>query len=455
MSRLSGDRSPWPRVSITCVLVYTAALVVWLLVKPASSAIVGAVDNVAQFLSLLLVLPLCFDLRPRWAGRYGNSRLAPVSRPAQRWAPTLLGLAVLSEALGQIIYTAYQDVFRVNPMPFPSWADPVYLSLYPSLLLAILFLPARRLPRAVRTRVLLDGLMVMAAIVTFSWYFILGPTVLQSGVSSLSGIVGAAYPLCDLVLIACLVLLSHHLGDRRVRPAVVLLACALGVIVVTDSIYDVQQLHSAYVTGELLDIGWPPGYTLLGVAARALRLSWADAPARRGGADSVSAVSNDHSADRPLWRVLLPYAVLPPVMALVIIALRASGDPRLAAGVAIGGGTLAVLVVARQLVALVENNRLYRETVAYTRSLEALNREVRETYDSNRALQEANALLETTAMTDALTGLPNRLLLNNRLGQALQSRTALALLLMDLDRFKDVNDTLAVCRREAGSPSCP
>jgi diguanylate cyclase (GGDEF)-like protein/PAS domain S-box-containing protein len=50
------------------------------------------------------------------------------------------------------------------------------------------------------------------------------------------------------------------------------------------------------------------------------------------------------------------------------------------------------------------------------------------------------------AYHDALTGLPNRVLLNDRLGQALASSqrnsTRGALMILDLDRFKDVNDTL-------------
>jgi len=50
------------------------------------------------------------------------------------------------------------------------------------------------------------------------------------------------------------------------------------------------------------------------------------------------------------------------------------------------------------------------------------------------------------AYHDALTGLPNRVLLNDRLGQALASAnrtgTRGALMILDLDRFKDINDTL-------------
>ena len=54
--------------------------------------------------------------------------------------------------------------------------------------------------------------------------------------------------------------------------------------------------------------------------------------------------------------------------------------------------------------------------------------------------------LEHLALHDTLTGLPNRTLLGDRLRQALLSaqreRSAIALLIMDLDRFKEVNDSL-------------
>ena len=54
--------------------------------------------------------------------------------------------------------------------------------------------------------------------------------------------------------------------------------------------------------------------------------------------------------------------------------------------------------------------------------------------------------MQVLAQTDSLTGLPNRSVLRERLRQALEGtrdhRTSLALLVLDLDRFKDVNDTL-------------
>ena len=61
-------------------------------------------------------------------------------------------------------------------------------------------------------------------------------------------------------------------------------------------------------------------------------------------------------------------------------------------------------------------------------------------------LQQQKSILDFQAHHDALTSLPNRVLLSSRIGQAIQkaSRTgnAFALLFIDLDRFKKINDSL-------------
>lgn len=61
-------------------------------------------------------------------------------------------------------------------------------------------------------------------------------------------------------------------------------------------------------------------------------------------------------------------------------------------------------------------------------------------------LADQNAVLESLALQDALTGLPNRRLLMDRLSLAIvharRNRCTMAVMFLDLDGFKEINDTL-------------
>ncbi|HEX3833393.1 MAG TPA: EAL domain-containing protein [Solirubrobacteraceae bacterium] len=76
----------------------------------------------------------------------------------------------------------------------------------------------------------------------------------------------------------------------------------------------------------------------------------------------------------------------------------------------------------------------------------AMIEDITEHKHAERELIEQAALNEYQALHDPLTGLPNRVLFGERIGQAIRharrNRGQLAVLLMDLDRFKEVNDSL-------------
>jgi diguanylate cyclase (GGDEF)-like protein len=65
--------------------------------------------------------------------------------------------------------------------------------------------------------------------------------------------------------------------------------------------------------------------------------------------------------------------------------------------------------------------------------------------DLHRQLEEKNRLLEQAALTDALTGLPNRRAIDawaaHQLAAAVRHRFSFWVVLIDLDHFKHVNDT--------------
>jgi two-component system cell cycle response regulator len=392
-------------------------LLAWLLLKPGTPGFFQAVDNVAQALVEGIAVVLCVGPGLQF-GRRRRSSPSPSAQVAARagrsWVPILLGLGILSMCLGQSTYTFYEQVLHLQPAPFPSWSDAGYLGVYPFLFLGIVLLPTSSLSRLTRSRVLLDSLMLMTAVVTFSWYFILGPTTLQGYDSVFAKLVGAAYPTSDLALVFCLLLLWSRTQTPGLRPAIWLLSLGLAVVVLTDSIYDYQTLQNAYVTGGLVDLGWPLGYTIIGLAGRAIR------EAQAKGTLHVSEASRP-ATTISLARLLMPVALIPATSALVLWVWYIDDRGPLAGGVYLGAAVLVSLVTLRQVLAL------------------------RETQQLNQALQVANSRLAAMATTDPLTELPNHRALSERLEQELARARRyghpLSLLFFDVDHFKRINDT--------------
>jgi diguanylate cyclase (GGDEF)-like protein len=116
---------------------------------------------------------------------------------------------------------------------------------------------------------------------------------------------------------------------------------------------------------------------------------------------------------------LLPYAAVVATDVLLVLATIGPADGRRHV-VVVGAITITALVVVRQIVAFVDNSRLVRQ------------------------LREREDQLRYQASHDALTRLANRGLFSEQVDAALNAgpRDGLAILLVDLDDFKTINDTL-------------
>src|SRR5215212_838078 len=362
------------------ILLFNGLLVAWVLLKPGSDAMLALVVNSAQFVGPLLVVPLCFGglLRRMWGRGAYQTDVGPAAVTiGRRWAPILLGLGILSWVLGQMIFTFYEWVLG-QPPPLPSIADIGYLIVYPFLLLGILLLPARPIPVASRTRIALDGLMIMTAAVTFSWYFILGPVMQQGTETTLAKAVATAYPLADIVLIACLIILASRPEEHTLLPAVHLLALGLTLIVVADSNFAYWSLHDAYATGTLPDVGWSLGYMLVALGAFAARLAPSAEAATTPDEPGDTPRTTSPLPEQRVWPSLLPYVLAPAVGILVVYAWRTSaGSGSLAAGVYLGGAVLIGLVLVRQVLTIVENAQLYNRLQGTYLEMEKKEEEVR------------------------------------------------------------------------------
>jgi PAS domain S-box-containing protein len=357
------------------ILLFNGLVVAFVLLKPGSDVTLAFVVNTVEFAGPLLALPLCFGglLGRMWGRGASQEHIGPAVTRGQRWAPVLLGLGILSWALGQMVFTYYEWALG-QPPPLPSIADVGYLSVYPFLLLGILLLPARPIPVAARTRIALDGLMTMTAAVTFSWYFILGPVMQQGTETTLAKAVATAYPLAGIVLIACLIILASRPGEHTLRPAVRLLALGLTLVVIADSNFAYWSLHDAYATGTLPDVGWSLGYMLVALGAFAAQLAPSEEVTMTPGEQGDTDITVSTLTEQRVWTSLLPYVLVPAVGVLVVYAWRTSGgSSSLATGVYIGGAVLIGLMLLRQVLTIVENVRLYNRLQRTHRQVEQKN----------------------------------------------------------------------------------
>lgn len=95
---------------------------------------------------------------------------------------------------------------------------------------------------------------------------------------------------------------------------------------------------------------------------------------------------------------------------------------------------------------LLENKRLVRYLQQANSQIEGMNRELeRQVADRTAELEEANLRLEQLTLTDDVTGLFNQRFLHSRLGEEFERARryghGLAVLMLDLDDFKQVNDS--------------
>ena len=172
----------------------TGLFLTYLLFKPIQPALFTFGDNLLQAVletvGLLLALPILLPRSIREQARARSSRgWLNWWMPTGSVVPLLLACTLLSYVIGQAIWTVNENVLHVAVL-FPSWADAGYLASYPFALLAILFLPRQHRSLTSRTRIVFDAVIAMIGVVTFSWYFVLGPSIMYGADSMLGRLVG-------------------------------------------------------------------------------------------------------------------------------------------------------------------------------------------------------------------------------------------------------------------------
>jgi diguanylate cyclase len=329
----------------------------------------GYLNNLAYALSAILCL-----IRARNAVAY-------------RAAWRVLGLGLVLYALGNPFWTVY--IRPLDPQPFPTFADFLWLSFYPCAFVAILMIVREVVANRVPLSLWLDGIVggLAVAAVTAA---VVGPVLAVTGGSTAAVVTTLAYPLLDVLL---MLMVTALLALFHWRPPMGLwfLVSGLAVFAVADVWYVTTAANGTYQPGGLNDSIW-----VLATLLMAFAPGWS---------------KKATGTELPNW-LLLGIPVLATLVALFLLVYDHS---HVLHPIAVSLGACTVVAALGRLIVS------FREvtTLAHSHQL---------------------------ALTDELTGLGNRRAfyeqVESRLdGLPTESQRG-ALLLLDLDRFKEVNDSL-------------
>ncbi|HSD58892.1 MAG TPA: response regulator [Methanotrichaceae archaeon] len=242
----------------------------------------------------------------------------------------------------------------IHESPFPALSDYFYLISYPFFLLGILLLPCIKFTSTERLKMMLDTAIVLIAAVLIFWSFIIAPTIEQSeGTDILTLTLSVAYPVMDLILFFALVeLLLRRIQLPGLNP-LLLLAGGIIVLIITDALFFRQIVEGTYTAGGIVDVGYPLGYILIGLAG----ISQANA-ANRSCSGRVQEIQPRYG--QLTWPLYLPYLCAAGAFALLVW----SKDQSESIGLSFSSISWAVagiigMVIARQVLALNENGQLY------------------------------------------------------------------------------------------------
>ncbi|MEB0290530.1 EAL domain-containing protein [Cryobacterium sp. 10C2] len=314
---------------------------------------------------------------------------------ARRTELVLTALALSAYSLSGILFSLVYLVFAgVASDSLAILATALFFSFYPLVLAALAVLVHRQKGR-LSWGVTLDstvGALGAASLVVV----LLGPSIDRAygRPFSLDSFVAAANPLLDILVLAALAGVGASRSISAGRNWLMLVAGVL-LFAAADIGFSLtgMTIEGSYSTASPFDLGWIAGLALMALWAHRSARPVPPAPAVR-----------DTAVMR--WALSLPVLATTAGLVVLLIASEIEVSP-LAISLAAGAVVLSAA----------------RTTLAF--------RELRRMGDMRRQ-----------ARTDDLTGLPNRRALYSEVPLSLTSGANRALLLLDLDRFKEVNDSL-------------
>ncbi|HWQ47152.1 MAG TPA: EAL domain-containing protein, partial [Longilinea sp.] len=357
----------------------------------------------------------------------------------------VIGLAQLLYTLGDISW-AYLEI-KVQDIGAPSVADVFYILYYFLLFSGVIVFAIKRLRSFELVKRILDISIVMVVAATLYWIYIFSPILSQSGgVTDLQVFISVAYPIGDLFLLFSVLLLIYARVGQAISRSIWYLVLGIMVMGFTDSLYIYQSIWTTYHSGGLIDIGWIISYVLFllaGISQIAIAKNYVEE-------DTLPAIEimRIENISRRLTYLPILWVIGAVVFVLVTVYTTPLIDPN---WLFLSLGYVLIMIIFRQVITIHENEGLLSTSRTMLEQTQQQAFRLNETNQKlNHEIQERNKVereLHHFTLHDGLTGLPNKVLLMDRLSHSIQisqreHRRSYSLIFIGLDNFKSINERL-------------
>lgn len=355
----------------------------------------------------------------------------------------LLASGTYSFFLAEFLWMGYENILNIA-VPSPGLPDLFFLLQVGFYLAAFSYKITRGKKQNDFIKFVFDVLIIMTVASTFSWHFLLQPLSAANDVSAFSLAVSLAYPVGDLALLFGAVILFFGMHQTFFNSTVFYLFLGLLTLSIADSSYLYFASNNGYIAGNYIDPLFTLSVLLIGFTGLIDREEKID--------PQTLPLDKTPNKVLTLLRLVFPYVTV--TILFIFMIVRSKGIDI----ITIGSGLSILLVIIRQIFVQAENLHLMRQVSDKKEALEISEYRYKSflqpsadvlgsgTDQKKPAVPTSDERIQFLAYHDSLTGLANRALFEELLNQAVVdaslSRQSFAVMFLDLDNFKKINDTM-------------